>query len=248
MKRLDRFSLACWMLAALSSTAGVAVAQSSSAQGSAHINGKIVDASGKPIAAAKIQYQRLPLVQKDSHGRWHELPGEAHVTSAAPTDAVGAYAATLLPSGSYALCASAPGYLASCAWGASHRANVTTGQQLDFGTITLARAATVTIQLQDPLHLVPSVARIDPLMALGVLDSDRNYHPARLVTSDSNGHTYQVDVPYGTPLSVWFHSLVYRVADGSGTALNSSGTAIPFQAASGAAAPVFTIRVTGKLK
>jgi hypothetical protein len=45
MKRLDRFSLACWMLAALSSAAtGVALAQSSSAQGSAHINGKIVDA------------------------------------------------------------------------------------------------------------------------------------------------------------------------------------------------------------
>jgi len=245
MNRPKRFSLACPIAAALSSLiAVVALAQSSNA----HIQGKVVDESGKPIPSARILYQRLPYIRKDAHGRWHEAPGEPHVSSAASTDAVGAYAANLLPAGNYALCASAPGYLTSCDWGASHRATIADGQQLDFGVITLARAATVTIRLVDPLHLVPSVSRIDPLLSLGILDAGRGYHPARLVTSDSASHTYQADVPYSAPVNVWFSSYVYSIADASGKALDNSRTMFAFQVATGAAPPVFTIQVTGKLK
>jgi hypothetical protein len=154
----------------------------------------------------------------------------------------------MLPAGNYALCASAPGYLTSCDWGASHRATIADGQQLDFGVITLTRAATVTIRLADPLHLVTSAKRIDPLLSLGILDAGRGYHPARLVSSDSAGHTYQADIPYGAPVSVWFSSHVYSIADASGKTLDNSKTLIPFQLAAGAAAPVLTIQVTGKLK
>src|SRR5437588_12189012 len=108
MNRPKRFSLACAIVAALSSLiAVVAPAQSFNA----HIHGKVVDESGKPIPSARIQYQRLPHIRKDARGRWQEAPGEPHVSSGASTDAVGAYAAALLPAGSYVLCASAPGYL-----------------------------------------------------------------------------------------------------------------------------------------
>ncbi|MGD0774772.1 MAG: carboxypeptidase-like regulatory domain-containing protein [Candidatus Solibacter sp.] len=241
---IARFLLTCCMMAALSGQiGGPALAQSATA----HIAGKIVDESGKVIASAQIRYQRLPLIVKDLHGRWQEAPGEAHVSSAVSTGADGTYAATQLPAGNCLLCVNAPGYLASCDWAASHRAAITDGQQLDFGTIALAKAATVTIRLDDPLHLVQSAAKLAPPLALGIVGYGRKFHPAQQVASDSTGRTFQVDVPYGTPLNVWFQSPAYRIADSAGAQLNSSGALLPFQVAQNAAPPTFTLRVTGTL-
>ena len=241
---IARNLLTCSIAAALSGPfAAVALAQSMTA----HIGGKVVDENGKVIPAAQIRYQRLPLIVKDSRGRWHEVPGEAHVSSAVSTDAAGAYAATQLPAGNYVLCVNAPGYLASCDWAASHRAAIADGQQLDIGTVTLAKAATITIRLEDPLHLVQAPARMAPPLALGIVGGGRKFHPARQVSSDSTSRTFQVDVPYATQLNVWFQSPVYRVADSAGSPLNSAGAQLPFQVAKGATPPAFTIRVTGTL-
>ena len=132
----------------------VALAQVGGGAITAAANGRIQDETGKPIPAAQIRYQRMPQMVKDVHGRLHEAEREAHVNGNSNADSNGAVTASSLVAGTYAACFAAPGYLASCDWGASHRIPVVAGQAFNFGTVTLAKAATVTIRVNDPLGLL----------------------------------------------------------------------------------------------
>jgi hypothetical protein len=230
---------------ALAGVVGACVAFAQSA--SATLNGTVADQDGKSMGAAQVRYQRLPAMVKDLKGRWHEAPGEPYVNGAASTDGSGSYAMTQLPAGNYALCVSAPGYLATCDWGLSHKVAIADGQQLNFGAIALAKATTVTIRINDPHQLVQSTATLAPQFALGIVGYGRKFHPAQQVSSDSGGRTFQVDVPAGRSLDVWFQSPRYRVTNSSGTPLNSAGAAIPFVTAAGGLGPTITITVTGTL-
>lgn len=223
--------------------AGVAAAQPANA----NVHGKVADEGGKPVAAARISYQRLPLTVKNGQGRWEEAPGEAHVNAQTGGDAGGGYSIPQLPAGNYILCVSAPGYLASCEWSAWHRLTIADGQVLDFGTLALAKAAVVTIRVDDPMLLMQSTGKVAPPLVVGVQDQSNRFHAARQTSADSSGRVFQVDVPYDKPLRFWVQSWKFRITDSSGAPLNNFGALIPFQAEQNSALPQFRIRIVGTL-
>jgi hypothetical protein len=212
---------------------------------SAHVIGKIVDENNKPLPNARVHYQRMPRVVKDNRGHLHELPGEAHVNAQTSTDITGSYSASQLPDGLYILCAGAPGYLSSCDWNGWHRLSLNNGQVLDFGRITLAKAATVSIRVEDPLRLLPPGVQELPSLALGVLDQNDNFHPAQPVALDTTGRTFQVSVPFAKPMRFWAQSPKYTFTDAAGTPLNSAGLRIPFQVDLNGKPPSFILRIAG---
>jgi hypothetical protein len=80
------------------------------------------------------------------------------------------------------------------------------------------------------------------------MDQGDNFHLAPQVAADASGRTYQLGVPYGKPMHLWVQTWKYRLTDATGSALNSSGTAIPFQIVTNTTLPIFTIRLTGTLR
>jgi hypothetical protein len=112
----------------------------------------------------------------------------------------------------------------------------------------LLEAATVTIRLDDPLHLLRSTAKSSPPLATGAKDQGDNFHAASQVAADVSGRSYQLGVPYDKPMHLWVQTWKYQLTDATGSALNSSGTAIPFQIVTNTTPPIFTIRLTGILR
>ncbi|MDE3166010.1 MAG: carboxypeptidase regulatory-like domain-containing protein [Acidobacteriota bacterium] len=233
------------ILAALAAVvvAGPAFAQNEPAQ----VKGAVVDEDGKPVAGARILYVRNPKLVKAADGKWREAPGEMPLSSQTVSDAAGKYQILHLPSGDYRLCMSAPGYLTTCEWTGWHGVTVAPAQALDHGTVQLAKAATVTIRINDPNRLMGSANQITAPLTAGVREASGRFHPAREVASDSTGHTLQVAVPYATPLKLWVHSWRFRLTDAIGAAVDRFGGEFPFQLTPNtAAAQSYTFDIAGE--
>jgi hypothetical protein len=209
----------------------------------ARLRGKIVDTSGKPVPAARIDYRRVAEVVRAANGRWIERPGEPRVQAAALAGVAGAYDLTQLPAGNYILCVRAPGYLSSCDWGAWIPVKLSAGEDLDFGDIVLRPAAAVTIRVIDSSRALSTAGKSLVPLAIGVLDQWGNFHGATEVAWDGLGRTFQVAVPFGEPLKFWAHSWKYHLTDEEGRALDNLGVRLPFAVAVGGGVPSFVVNI-----
>jgi len=62
----------------------------------------------------------------------------------------------------------------------------------------------------------------------------------------TGGRTYQLSVPFATPLTIWVYSRTLVLADAQGNTLAPSGAGIPLEVAAGAKPAPITIRVTAR--
>jgi hypothetical protein len=231
-------------LALLSASAAAMLAQTSSG-----ISGKIADQAGNPVPAAQVRYQRLIGYVKTANGKWVEAPGQAHVGATVAANALGGFAVSGLPAGDYTVCAYAPGYLRPCEWSGLRRITLAAAVAANLGTVQLEKSAIVAIRVDDPLGLLPQSLLVAPPLALGIRDDLNYYHAAGPPAAvDASGRTYQIDVPYGRPMRVWLQSWKFSFTDGEAAPLASAGALIPFEAVQSAAAPAFTVRITGEIK
>jgi hypothetical protein len=181
-----------------------------------------------------------------SDGKLHASPGESRSSSQAISDVSGKYRIPNLPPGDYDLCMDAPGYLATCEWTGWRRVTVAQGQAFDNSAVQLAKAATVTIRINDALLLLkPANGMTSPLL-VGVRDAWGRFHPGHETAVTGASRTFQVDVPYGTTLNLWLHSWRFLLTDSSGAALNRAGAQFPFQVAASSVPPSYVFNIAGE--
>jgi hypothetical protein len=114
--------------------------------------------------------------------------------------------------------------------------------------VQLTRAATINIQIDDPRRLLGVANSISAPLAVGVRETAGRFHPAREVRRNGTTRVLQVAVPYGTQLSVWFHSWKFLVADAQGVALNNWGLRLPFVVQNNGIPPNFVFQITGEVQ
>jgi hypothetical protein len=212
----------------------------------AQFTGVILDESGRPLAGARVVCTGKARLVPGSDGGLRAAAAQPQVSLQAITNASGRYQVSGLPPGDYDFCMDAPGYLATCEWTGWRRATVAQAQALDNGTVQLMKAATVTIQINDPLRLLPPPNKMVAPLVVGVRDRWGRFHPGRETASNGDLHVFQVDVPYGTALNVWLHSWRFRLSDSNGTAVNQAGAQFPFQVPGNGIAPTYAFTIAGE--
>ena len=215
--------------------------------GSAQFKGVILDELGRPLFGARVIYTRKPRTVPGKDGKWQDAPGEWQFSSQVTTDASGHYQIPQLPSGDYDLCVDAPGHLATCEWTAWLRATVAQGQALDNGAIQLTKGVTVTIRINDSLSLLKAASTMASPLVVGVRDRSGRLHPGRETAANGSSHSFQVDVPYGTPLSIWLHSWRFLLTDSTGATIDHWGAQFPFQVPANGTAPTFVFTIAGEV-
>jgi hypothetical protein len=193
-------------------------------------------------------YTRKARAVPGNTGKWQYAPGDWPFSSQATTDASGRYQLLQLVAGDYDQCVAAPGHLATCEWAALRHATLAEAQALDTGVIQLTKAVTVTIRINDPLSLLKGASTMASPLVAGVRDGSGRLRPGRETAASGGSHTFQVDVPYGTPLNVWLHSWRFLLTDSTGATLDRRGARIPFEVAANGQAPSFVFTIAGEVK
>jgi hypothetical protein len=214
----------------------------------------VKDTGSKPITGAMVRYRRIPktMVVANTRTNVYEVPapGEAMFYGETAVDESGNLTVSGLPAGSYSLCARVPSsaYFDPCLWQqplvVAISANTTTAQAL-----VLNRGVSVKIRLNDPNGLLPQV--VDGVwtphkISVGVVYAHGAYQAAPNTGVDAAGRDYQLTVPAGVPFTLRLFSHDIALADQSGTALDMSGSKIPFQGVTGQD-QAFTFSVSGPM-
>ncbi|HUO27904.1 MAG TPA: carboxypeptidase-like regulatory domain-containing protein [Bryobacteraceae bacterium] len=222
-----------------------ALAQSGAAMGS--LQGSVTDSQGRALAGASVRYQRVVAIVGTGRNL-APAPGEAVVRGATTTAADGTFAVASLPAGDYLLCADVPStaYLDPCRWTQPVRVALSAGG-ISTQTVALALGVFLRVRVNDPAGLLPKV--IDGpwtprKLLVGVSYANGAYQGATKTGVDSAGSDYQLVIPASTPFHLWLFSRDVTLVDAAGSAVDVSGSQIPFQAAPGQD-QVFTYTVSG---
>ena len=210
------------------------------------IQGKVVAEDGAPLAGATVFYKRSTKLVRTQTGSYRLAPGEREFGGQVTTAADGSFAIPNLPAGDYGLCALASGFLSTCAWSASVGVKLAAGQSVDAGRISLKPGALVQVRLNDPSSLLFDQSRTLSPVIIGVRMGTR-FTAAAQVSKDATGRTFSLRVPYGVPLKLWVHSRFVRLADTSGTPLDTRGSSIDFTVPPNTTPSGFTLNVQERL-
>jgi hypothetical protein len=214
----------------------------------AQLTGVVADENGRPLPGAHVLYTRQVQLVKGADGKWRDAPGQSPLSSQTLSDSTGKYTVSQLPAGDYNLCISATGYLPTCEWSGWQRATLAASQAVDRGSIQLAKAVKVIIRLNDPQHLLRSANQVTAPIVVGAREKSGRFHPAREISTDSTGHTLQVEVPSATPLELSLHSWRYRLSDSGGTPVNNLDLQLSFQVPLNGFGPIYTFTIVGEVR
>jgi hypothetical protein len=123
-----------------------------------------------------------------------------------------------------------------------------TAEAQDFGTVQLAKAASVTIRIDDPQKLLGTTNTIISPLVVGVQELSGRFHRAWETGVEGRSRVYRVDVPYNTQLAVWLQSWRFLLSDSTGAAIDHWGARHPFLVALNGAPPSFVFHIAGELK
>ena len=107
------------------------------------------------------------------------------------------------------------------------------------------------IQIDDPGRLLAQHEGKTPgaHLLVGVAGSAPQFHPARVVSTDVGGRTYETVIPYSASVRLMVSSTFFQLSDSVGLALARTGSAaLPVTVLPGQQAPVVKLVVTGKIK
>jgi len=144
----------------------------------------------------------------------------------AVADAEGRFETEVLVPDDYSLRFSAdPGLLGSNWWGGL-AVSVRDGKSVRDLVITVSRAATLIVRVNDPLELLPAQGTQvwGNRLIVGVGNTTGAFWAATTGPRDTfGGFDYRLTIPYGLPLILWVFTRDFRVTDESGNALNTEG-------------------------
>jgi hypothetical protein len=191
------------------------------------IQGWLRSEDGMPVAGEVqlVQYD-IPCSPSPSGSPWCG-PG---VDYWVVTDAEGRFETKVLEPHIYWVSAIAGrGLLRSASWGdvsQLFQLNLKNGKSIRDLVITLRRAATLIVRVNDPLELLPiQGARLSgSRLTIGVFTLQGGYYVAFEGPRDAAGALdYSLSIPYGVPLTLWVLARDIKVTDESGTQINTSG-------------------------
>jgi hypothetical protein len=113
--------------------------------------------------------------------------------------------------------------------------------------VLLKKGAVLLIRINDADRFLPQNEGKRPgaHLLLGVPTDAFTFHPAALVSQDSNGRNHQIVVPFNTLVKLVVHSAFFRLGDAAGTPLARSAVHIPVFVQSGLTPSTITLRVIG---
>lgn len=200
---------------------------------SGRIEGAVVNGDGAPIAGAAVAALR-----------------PQGTAGAANSDFAGRFTISGLNSGTYSLCAQAPGFTDPCTW--SH-ADVTVSIQPSQTTtqtvLRLSKASVVRVRLNDPSSYLnaASLASGAADLLIGVWTPTRLLLPLAETGTDPSGRDYQLSIPANTALKLLVSSKTLKLLDPAGALVPIGGTtvAIPPTAGGTVTTPI-VLSVIGK--
>jgi hypothetical protein len=166
--------------------------------------GALITASGSPTTV-EIHAVPQPAGSQSGHVRL-----AAGFSATAAVDSTGAFSIANIPAGQYWLCAyaSSQGYLSNCDWSAAANRPITVpaATQLPL-TLTLAKGAIVTLDVNDPGGKIATVAlKNGHWFYPGVMDALGNYSAARPSSTIGTHHYYLVTIPVTTNFKLFIDS------------------------------------------
>jgi hypothetical protein len=185
----------------------------------ATINGKVVDATNHPVAAAIVTISEepaSPTVRAAMHG------------ASARTAADGTFSFVYLEAGTYLLCSQVPkGTLINpCQWTTTlPHAILASATSTTSITLTMRQGYRLPIRVDDPQNLLAAHEGKTPgaHLLIGV-HGGYHFETADIDSSDALGRNASVLVPFDVPVSVTVQSRFFKLQDAAGNAMKSAAT------------------------
>ena len=208
-------------------------------QNTGQITGNVKDATGAPIAGARVEFTRLTRSKSlPANARW--TPAAAMLGtnphSFASVGASGDFRLTNAEDGIYAVCPSPPApYLNPCIWDRPVEVKIKAGIADQIPNLKLVVGSVLQVSIDDPNGVLPKSesAGALPVLLCGVRTANGGYIPAQLQSGAAMTKTYQVTVPQGTPLRLSFSSRRVRLLDTAGVPMAFPQLLITFQVPAG---------------
>ncbi|MBL8239296.1 MAG: hypothetical protein JNM66_17860 [Bryobacterales bacterium] len=170
---------------------------------------------------------------------------------AMPLNADGGFRFTGLPPGDFFACVRATKglWLDPCEWDDQLPvASLSPGKSTAEIKIILKAGVFAQVRVVDPDRLLSQHESKTPGASLLMLiETDRHLlRMVPVVSTDSEGRTHRLIVPYEKPLRLIIQSAFFKVADSAGVAVrDTEATAVSFTARKGSGLPSFSIQITG---
>lgn len=225
--------------------------------GQAGVSGHVLSDAGKPVAGAKVFYQRYAqyLSVRPPGTNTSRLPGrpvqwvlaDPPIQGVIATSADGTFALPHLPDGKYTICivSPGPGFLDSCTWTGAIIFSVNQDRAPAVADLRLKTGTEIHVRINDPLQLGRAKKNAAIPLIVGVLINEHIFHAAPIVSEDSTGRDHSISVPLSTPLKLWLFSRTLKVTDSSANPITIPGHAVPFQAAVGTSRLDYVFNIAG---
>jgi hypothetical protein len=161
----------------------------------------------------------------------------------------GAFSFNGLTPGTYELCATVigGGYVDPCLWESTGLiVKVAAGQTISDVAFTIKQASTLRVRLEDSAKLVKNSA--DASILMGVMAPGGRFYPLVRKSTDSNGHSYELPVPFDKSFQFIVKPIGLQLVDAANASVDSGASAAMSRdsSARGNEPPVLTYRVVGK--
>jgi hypothetical protein len=229
------------MKAILLLTSATMMAMAQTATPGAMVFGTVQSNTGAPIPGAWVTIYRDTL---DPNKPVQQF------TAGAPSSKDGAFAFSSLDAGVYHFCAALPGstWLNPCDWDTKRVTTELNANQMARGVVlTMKPGVALPIQIDDPGVVMDTSekTRAGAHILVGVATASGGFQPADLKSSDKNGRTSEVLIPFDTPVKVVIHSSLFLLTDAGGTAFSNGHSESSISVLSGRTPTPVTVKVTG---
>lgn len=198
----------------------------------ATVSGLVVDGSQKPLAGLTFQYQRLTRgrFRPNPSGRpvYVTPPGQVQVVGTFRTNSDGSFRVQSVPPGEYSVCMDSRNtpHLDPCRWAYPISFNVAPAlTEVRLNPIVLRDAVKLAFRVLDPSRLLPDRLDLETRspVVVGVVAQQIRHIMADQANRDSDGITFQMNVPAGGSVRLWVLSSIFDLADDQGRAISSTG-------------------------
>lgn len=159
----------------------------------------------------------------------------------------GSFSFAGVPPGSYEICASVAGqtHVDPCVWsGSGIPITVKAGQAVAGAIMTLKKASTLKVHINDPGQLIKDSRQGALLM--GVVAPNGQFHPAIRKNATSNGRDYEIQVPFDTPFHFNIVPIGLTVADSNNNSIQDRQAVQQMHQSNGPTPATLTFTVNGK--
>lgn len=194
------------------------------------IDGAIQTSDRRPLADAKVSFQRLatPQVIPNPIGGYRILPPSPSSLFAgtAVTGSDGRFRIAGAKSGEYAFCVDAPPFLDPCKWKYRPTFNVKSDAEAVVPPVLLEEGAILTIAVTDPSGHLSALEKAagSARLIVGVVTKSGAIHVAdKEVPTNNTTARYRITIPKEEDLNLWVFTRHLTLANSSGSIVEGKG-------------------------